>query len=149
MVRLTGTPSGNTVTLEGVIGGATTSDDLVGFAFDLLLEDDQAVQYVDGSAAAGSALNPDGMHQVEVLVEQTGDRITIGVARFGAGAGAGIGVPSGESTILSLVLRVRERKNVRVAIVGSPPNVPAALDSAGQIVTSVWFDTAAALISGT
>jgi hypothetical protein len=147
VVRITGTSVGSIVKIDLSIGGPTSSDDLFAFVFDLQVEDESVVELVDGSATAGAALDPDYTQQIELLVVQTGNRIKVGITKRGASNGNG--VSEGEALILSLRLRVLRRESVRMTIAGSPPNGPAALDSTGATIPSVWFDSRAAVISGT
>ena len=56
VIRLSGSPAGDLVNVEVLIGGPTTSLDLYSFAFDLVLDDPGVAEYVSGSATSGAAL---------------------------------------------------------------------------------------------
>ncbi|MFQ5818294.1 MAG: hypothetical protein ACE5H2_10135, partial [Terriglobia bacterium] len=86
------------------------------------------------------------------LVSQSGNRVIVGVTKLGGGAGNGIGPL--EPIIVSLTFQVLKVGTTNITIVGSPANpqnptaAPAALDSTGVVISSVFFDTFAAQISG-
>ncbi len=145
-VRLTGTTSGDIVIIKVVIAGPTTSTDLYSFAFDLLFSDPTVVESIGASVDFGAALILTGGQTGEALATLNGDRVTVGVSKVGGGAGNGLGAT--EETVVSMTLRVRRRAITTVQIAGSPPNDPAALDSAGAIIGSVVFDPGSATISG-
>ncbi len=146
LVRLTGAVSGDTVTVNVVIGGVTASNDLYSFAFDLVIGDTGVAQYVDGSIAFGSALKLSGSQGSSALASQVGDRVVVGVTKLGAGSGNG--VTATEETVVTLRFRVMRRAATTLAFGGSPPDDPEALDSGGQVIGSVEFDMAPATISG-
>lgn len=152
-VRLIGSGAGrSTVLVRVVLGGPTTSSDLYGFAFDLVLGDPTAAQYVPGSARFGDALETDGAQGRSVLASQVGDRVVIGISKTGGGSGNGL-AGSGESIVLSLEFDVPNRGMTTLGFAGSPNNPvnptgdPAALDSTGALVPSIRFDVEPALIS--
>ena len=143
--------SGNVATLEVAISGPTTSPDVYGFAFDLVLSNPAAAQYVAGSAQFGSALTPDGGQTGIALAEQLGDRVVVGATLSGGGAGDQIG--AGEAAILSLRFRVLAFATTEIRFGGStdpvdPTTDPAALDSSGSVIGSVVLDPAPAGLSG-
>jgi hypothetical protein len=130
-----------------VLGGQTTSDDLYSFAFDLIIGNSAVVQYVNGSATFGEALTLDAGQQSQVLATQSGNRVTVGVSKLSGGAGNG--VTTDEEDIVSLSFRVLMRNELTtISITGSPPNDPAALDSAGEIIDSIDFDDTAVGVIG-
>ncbi|MCP3981206.1 MAG: hypothetical protein GY716_18050 [bacterium] len=143
-VRLTGTPDGDTVTVQLTIGGPTTSADLYSFAFDLVIGDETVAEYVNGSASFGGALTLAGGQSSQALAGQTGDHITLGVSKVGGGTGNG--VAAGEEIVVTLDLRLLKEGTTTLTIAGSPPNDPAALDSTGSDVGTVVFDAAAATL---
>jgi hypothetical protein len=139
LVRLTGSAAGDIVIINVVLGGQTISDDLYSFAFDLLISDSAVVRYINGSATFGGALTLDAGQQSQVLASQSGNRVTIGVSKLGGGTGNG--VTTNEENIVSLRFRVlRRNEQAAISITGSPPNDPAALDSAGLVIDSIDFD---------
>jgi hypothetical protein len=147
LVRLTGTAAGDEAVISVVIGGATTSDDLYAFAFDLLIGNTGVLTYVNGSAVFGNALTLEAGENGEVLAVQNGDRVTVGVSKLGSASGNA--VPAGEATVVSLRFRVLRRDQVStVAITGFAPNDPTALDSTGTAIDSIIFDAASIGVSG-
>jgi hypothetical protein len=145
LVRLEGTVSDDQFIVSAVIHGPTTSDDLYSFAFDLVLSDPTVAGLVSGSATLGSALELSGAQTAQVLAEQSGERITIGLTKVGGGAGNGIAVD--EAVIVTLRLQVLASGSTTLSIEGSSPHAPAALDSTGVLIDSVGFDSAPALLS--
>jgi hypothetical protein len=147
-----GSVAGEFITLEVVISGPTTSQDLYSFAFDLLLSDPSVARFEPGTAAAGPVLQVAGGQDRSVLVSQQGDRVVVGVTKTGGGTGNGVGV--GESVVLSLVFQVLKVGTTEIRFAGSPANPqnpsadPVAIDSNGATVTSVDFDGGIAEISG-
>jgi len=146
-IRISGSPTDDLVHVEVSIGGPTTSADLYSFAFDLILGDSTVAEYVTGSATAGTALTTDAGQAVQVLATRQADRITIGVTKLGGGTGNGI-TGTGESTVVGLTFRVLRVGTTTLTIEGSPGTDPAALDSSGDEIGSVTFDTVAATLLG-
>ena len=150
-MRLTGgAERQDLLTIEVSISGPTASGDLYAFAFDLLLSDPEVAEYVPGSAACGDALVLIGGQTCEALAAQTGDRVTVGVTKLGAGPGNG--VTGQDVAIVLLDFRVLEPGTTDVTMTGSPPaDDPAAIDSTPTPITgedAPLFDTAAARITG-
>ncbi len=143
-VRLVGRTSGDLVSVDIVIAGATTSDDLYSFAFDLTVDDPTVAEYVDGSAEFGTALELAAGQQGEVLASSNGGRITVGVSKLGGGPGNG--VAGGEPAVATLTFRILRRDTTRLRIAALPP--PAALDSTGTGIGSVSFDVEPATLWG-
>jgi hypothetical protein len=132
------------ITLEVVIVGPTTSQDLYSFVFDLVLSDPTVAAYRDGTAVVGNALGAGQGQSVQVV--QTGNRLVCGVTKTGGG---GNGVGNTQATVLSLGFRVLEVGSTTLTFAGAPPaGTAAALDSNGDIIGSVTFDTAPATITG-
>lgn len=152
LVRLEGRATdSNTVVLDIVIDGPTTSSDLYSFAFDIELSNTSVARYVSGSAEFGNALTLGAGQGSSVLASQSGNRVVVGVSKTGGGAGNG--VPAGERTIVTLVFDVIGTGTTNLLFRGSsdpgnPTGAPAALDSQGGVVASVFFDGDAARISG-
>jgi len=147
LIRISGSPTDDLVNIEVSIGGPTTSADFYSFAFDLILGDSTVAEYVAGSATAGTALTTDGGQALQVLATRQGDRITIGVTKLGGGTGNGI-TGTGESAVVGLTFRVLRAGTTSLTIEGSPGTDPAALDSSGDEIDSVTFDTVAATLLG-
>jgi hypothetical protein len=146
LVRLTGSSSGNIVTVEVVLGGATTNQDIYSYAFDLLLGDSTVASYVASSVSVGGSLATSGGQTTIALAAQNGSRVTVGVTKSGGGAGNGIG--GQEEVIVRLDFRVLKRATTTLALEGSGSNTAAALDSNGAVIGSVQFDSTTVQISG-
>jgi hypothetical protein len=147
LVRLTGSPSGDTVVVRVVVGGPTTSSDLYSFAFDLVLGDTSVATYVAGSATFGTALTLSGGQTSSVQATLQGNRVVIGVSKLGGGSGNA--VPT-EQTVVSLTFRVLKAGSTTLTFEGAPPSgSPACLDSSGAVIPSIVFDAAPATLSGT
>ena len=144
LVRLTGQSSGTNLALEARVSGPTSSSDLYSFAFDLVLSDATTVELVSGSASYGTALAPLGTEHVQVIATQNANRITIGVSKVGATNGNGIA--SGDAAVVRLMLRPLGPGSTTVHLAGSPPHDPAALDSTGQAIPTIQFDSQVARI---
>lgn len=140
-VRLTGTANGDLVTLRVDLGGPTTSTDLFGFAFDLVLSNPSMIAVV--SATEGDALTP--ATSVDVQIATQANRLIVGVSKLASATG-GNGVGAGESTVVEIVLRATRAGTTTIAVDDPPGDSPAALDSNGQVVPSVQFDLAAATL---
>ena len=147
VIRLVGNPTGDLVTVEVVIGGPTTSTDFYSFVFDLVVGDPGVVEFVEGSATAGTALTTSGSQGLQVLATGQGARTTIGVTKLGVGPGNGITDP-GEAVVIGLVFRALQPGATTLTIEGSPGNDPTALDSAGAAIDSVTFDPVTATLGG-
>jgi hypothetical protein len=151
LVRFVGASvTGDVATVAVAIGGPTTSTDLYAFAFDVVLSDFTVASYVAGSATVGDALTPGG-GGVSTIATQNGNRVVVGVSKLGAAPGNG--VTANEATIVELSFRVLKAGTTTLSFGGSasaqnPTGVPAALDSSGNLVGSVTFDTAAATLTG-
>jgi len=146
VVRLTGSPSGNTVVVRVVVGGPTTSSDLYSFAFDLVLGDASVATYVAGSAAFGTALTLSGGQTSDVEATLQGNRVVVGVTKLGGGSGNAVAT---EQTVVSLTFRLLKAGSTTLTIEGAPGGSPACLDSAGVAIPSIVFDAAPATLSGT
>ncbi len=152
-VRMTGSAANSTTaTVNVVIGGPTTSQDLYSFAFDIVISNTSVAEYVSGSASFGTALTLAGGQGSSVLASQVGNRVVVGVTKTGGGSGNGVG--AGEKTVLSLNFRILAKGSSSLRFEGSPSNPqnpsahPVALDSAGNVVGSVSFDSASAQVGG-
>jgi hypothetical protein len=146
LVRLTGAPgSGDLVAVDVVIGGPTTSSDLYTFAFDMVIGDPTVLDFVDDSGVVGSVLSATGCAGapvVETGTDLSRSQIVVGVSKLGACPGDG--VSGGEPSIVRLTFRVLKEGLSSLSISGSAT----VLDSAGDPVNSIQFDTAAATIQG-
>jgi hypothetical protein len=142
-----GTVSGDTVTVEVVIVGPTTSQDLYSFVFDLVLGDPTVAAYQPGTAVFGTALTIGAGQGQLVQAVQNGDRVVCGVTKTGGGAGNGVG--NLQATTLSLVFTALKSGTTTLTLAGPPNGTdPEALDSNGAEIGSITFDTTAAHISG-
>ena len=143
--------TGDIVTIAAVLDGPTTSNEIRGFAFDLVLTPPTGsfltAQLVDNSAAPGNALTG----SVTAIVEQPavpGDRVVIGVSKLGSGNPCtGDGLPAGEKTILQLSFKLSSIATTTVAIAASQSqSAPAAIDCQQAIIPSILFDTQTATL---
>ena len=142
-----GASSGDLVTVNVAIGGATTSTDLYSFAFDLVLGDPTVAQFVSGSADFGNALTLGAGQSYSVLASQSGDRVIVGVSKTGGGPGNGVSVS--EAVVLDLTFRVLKAGTTSIGLAGPPGGSgPVALDSGGATIGSIQFDASSAWISG-
>jgi hypothetical protein len=153
LVRLLGVAEdSNTVRIDVVIGGVTTSNDIYGFAFDLVLSNPDVAEYIPNSADFGSALDLGSGQGSLVEASQQGDRVVVGVSKSGGGPGNGIG--DEEPIIVSLYFEVQEAGTTDVDFAGSPTNPmqpsadPVAFDSSENVIPSIDFDAGSASISG-
>jgi len=147
LVRLTGgTASGDTVTVNVVIGGISTSSDIYSFAMDLTLSDPTVARLIPGSAQVGTALTTSGGQTITVLADQASGSDTIVLGASHVGGGAGNAIAAGEPIILSLSFEVLKVGSTTVSIAAPPTS--AALDSLLGTIGSVTFDPAAATLSG-
>ncbi len=153
LVRLGGANvDAQTVRVDVIIDGPLMAPELYSFAFDLLLSDPDAAQYVPGSAVLGDALVPSAGQGLGIAVSQPpGNRVVVGVTKTGGGTGNGLS--SGEKLILSLEFNMPRAGATTLRFVGSPSNPqnpsdePSALNAAGLPVSSVTFDSDTALIA--
>ena len=124
--RMEGSVNGDEVEIRVMIGGATTSQDLYAFAFDILLTDQSVVQFKERSF--GDALfdtNPGPPPQDQVaFVSQVGDRVIVGVSKTQRGSGNGIA--AGEKTILSMTFAVNAGTTDLTFVASPAPGVPGA-----------------------
>jgi len=150
LVRLTGSPSGEQVTIEVALAGPTTSAGIYAFAFDVVIGDTSVLAYVVGSAQIGSVLTTTGCLGETVLAAQSGDRVVVGVSKLGACPGNG--VPAGERAIVSMTFRVLEAGTSTLSLAGSPQaqrlptGEPSAFDSDRVRIDSIQFDAVPATI---
>ena len=148
-VRLEGTTVSNgVVNVEVVLNGATTSTNLYAFAFDLLLSNPGVIQFIQGSALEGGALETTPSQDVEVVVSQQGDRVIVGVSKTGGGAGNGFGAE--DRTIVSLDFTVSSGSTTLTFAPSVPARkAPAALvdSSPPSPIPTITFDLLSATIS--
>ena len=94
---------GDTVTVNAVIGGLSTSTDIASVLFDLTF-DDTLFEFVAGSVVEGNLLSPAGPTILSATLSATDPgRVIVSIALQG-GAG-GVQAPAGETLILSLEFR--------------------------------------------
>lgn len=136
-VRLvSGGVAGDRLTVQVRIDGPTASSSLDAFSFDLLLSDPTVADYVDGSARAGDALDPDGSGAVDVHVVHVDQRLSVAVGASSGSQGTGVG--AGAATIVTVQFRIL--KPGTSALQFAPDPAPLALDASGAPVGSVSFD---------
>jgi len=143
-VRMTGSVAGDQVMLNIVLAGVTSSSDIYSFAFDLVLGDGSIAQYVPNSVIFGSALTLSGGQTGSALASQNGNTIVVGVSKLGGGVGSGNGIGATEDTVVTLRLRLLRRQSTTIAF-GGPPS---AIDSQGNVIGTIQFDGAAAMLQG-
>jgi hypothetical protein len=152
LVRLTGSPSGEQVSIEVALAGPTTSEGIYAFAFDVVIGDTSVLAYVVGSARFGSALTTTGCLGETVLAAQSGDRVVVGVSKLGACPGNG--VPAGERAIVHMTFRVLKAGTSTLSLAGSPQaktmpaGEPSAFDSDRVRIESIQFDAVPATVRG-
>ncbi len=152
LVRLAGRALDNdTVQVDVVLDGPTASSDIYSFAFDIELSDTTVARYISGSAQFGNALELLAGQGSSVLVSQQGNRVVVGVSKTGGGPGNGFGAE--QRLVVRLLFAVTARGSTNLLFRGSsdpgnPTADPAALDSQGQVIPEIVFDTAAAKIAG-
>ncbi len=140
LVTMTGSSTNNTtLELRVNIGGPTTSQDIFGFAFDLLLSDPSLVQV--GTPSAGDALTG----TVSALASLQGSRITVGVTKQAPATGNGVAGAS--AVVVRIPLRTLKKGSTTIRFVGSTPSTSAAdaaaLDSTATKINSITFDAGA------
>jgi hypothetical protein len=135
------TTSGGRVVVQAVIYGPDVALDMFSFAFDVKIGDSTVLKFVNGSAAAGDALQAFAGQQVEAIVAPAmGDPsdIVVGVSKLGGGAGNG--VANASAVIVTLTFQVQKQGTSTLAIAAAP--TPAVKDSAGATIGALTFDTA-------
>ncbi len=152
LVRLrSASASGDALVVEVVLGGPTSSGNLYGFVFDLVLGDPSVARLVANSGQAGGALTGS-----QVIVEagtQAGDEGRVVVAVTKVGNAQGNGFSGSEAVVVRLGFQVLKRGTTMIVFGGhvsarNPEGRPVAVDPAGDIVATIEFDAAAARISG-
>ncbi|UCF66555.1 MAG: hypothetical protein JSV80_12260 [Acidobacteriota bacterium] len=141
LVFLRGEPlDDETVIIEVMIQGQTTSSDIYSFSFDLVLSNPLLAELVTGSELLGSALVPSGGQGTSVQVAQNGDRIVVGVTKTNGGSGNGVG--AGAETIVTFEMRALRGGETELRFAGAPPGPsdPLAEDSKGDLIGSIVFD---------
>ncbi|RMF75862.1 MAG: hypothetical protein D6738_02775 [Acidobacteria bacterium] len=152
LVRLAGRALDNdTVQVDVVLDGPTASSDIYSFAFDIELSNTSVARYVSGSAQFGNALELGPGQGSSVLVSQQGNRVVVGVSKTGGGPGNGFGAE--QRIVVRMLFAVQAKGSTNLLFRGSsdpgnPTPDPAALDSQGQVIPQIVFDSAAAKIAG-
>jgi hypothetical protein len=145
--------SGTLLVVDVVIYGATTSQDLYSFAFDIGIGDPTVVKFVPASAVAGNALQA-GTGQTIQAVADLGtlggggvdnSRVVVGVTKLGGGSGSGNGVAT-SAVVVTLSFQVLKAGSTTLTLTGNP--TPKALDSDGAAIGSITFDAASASVTG-
>ncbi len=150
LVTMTGSVSGDTITVTVNLTGPTTSSDIYGFAFDIIMSSPGILQYVTNSAQAGNALQQGSCPAAPIVnVGQNGQRIVIGVTKQGDCPGNQV---DGTGTVLTFQLKSVGTGSTNLNFTGSPSNPinptdnPTAVDHLGQPIPSITFDTAASRV---
>jgi hypothetical protein len=146
LIRLRGgTSADDVVNVEVVVGGPTSSSDLYGFAFDLVIADTTVVGFE--RATAGTALTVTGSQSRNVQASLVGNHLIVGVTKLGGGAGNVIG--AGEAVVVTLTLKVLKAGTSSVTFAGATAvSGCAGFDSAGQVVPSIQFDPETVSVTG-
>jgi hypothetical protein len=136
LVTMTGSSTNDTtLELRVNIGGPSTSSDIFGFAFNLLLSDPSLVQV--GTPSAGDALTGNTTASASLQ----GSRIIVGVTKLG---GAGNGVAGASAVVVRIPLRTLKKGSTTIRFTGSSPSTSAAdaaaLDSNGVKIGTITFD---------
>lgn len=145
---LQGSASGANVTTQVVLFGPTTSSDIYGWAFDVVISNPAVVEFVAASATAGTTLTPcPGNNLALQASQQTAGGVTsvvVGLTKLGNCAGNG--VPAGSHVVVSLTFRVKAvgSSNLTFGGVGGPR----ALDSNLATIGSIAFDPGSATLQG-
>ncbi|ANM28499.1 hypothetical protein ABI59_00955 [Acidobacteria bacterium Mor1] len=137
--------NGNTVDLSVVVGGPSTSNDIFGFAFDLVIGTTGVLAYSGLDPVVGPALDDSdpSCSGAEALASQSGDRVVVGVTKLGAGC-PGNGIGAGEPALVTLRFQVTQTGSSTLAFDGSAE----ALDSLGNTIGSIAFDGVSATVTG-
>lgn len=143
--------AGSRITLNVAVFGPTTSDDIYGWAFDVVIGDPSVARFVPGSANAGNALSACPGQVVEALATQGtandgSTRVVVGVSKLGGCTGNRVN--DSQATVVSLTFDVLKTGNCSLSFSGNPS--PLALDSktVPESIPSIQFDTAAATLRG-
>lgn len=141
LVTITGSSTNNTtLELRVNITGPTTSQDIFGFAFNLLLSDPSVLSV--GTATAGDALSgTDSQKSAQATL--SGSRIIVGVTKVNQSAGNGV---PGSAVVVRIPLRKVKAGSTTIRFVGSSPSTnaadAAAVDSNEAKIASITFDAA-------
>jgi hypothetical protein len=148
-VRLVGRSTGeDEVTVDVVIAGPSTSDDLFGFYFGIEVGDPDSATFVAGSDVLGTALDMTGCSPI-VLVTPTPDSRTVIVSVTKRAPCSGNGIDEDEEPIVSLAFRIEPDADSTIRLRGQTAgDPPFAKDSHAVTIPSVTFDAAPALLSG-
>jgi hypothetical protein len=145
---LQGSASGTNVTVQVVLFGPSTSSDIYGWAFDVVISNPAVVEFVAASASAGTTLTPcPGNNLALQANQQTAGGVTsvvVGLTKLGNCAGNG--VPAGNNVVVSLTFKVKAAGTSTLTFGGSPS--PLAVDSNLAPIGSIAFDPGAATLQG-
>jgi hypothetical protein len=140
--------SGANVTLEVTLFGPSTSNDIYGWAFDVVISNPNVVEFVAGSAQAGPMLVPCPGNSLSVQATQqtanNGTSVVVGVSKLGTCAGNG--VAAGSHVVVRLTFRVKAAGTSTLTFGGAAS--PRALDSNLATIGSIEFDAGAATLQG-
>ena len=135
-LRCDQSPSAGTRTLRLVLGGPTTSSDIMGFNLDVVF-DSSTLEYVAGSAAQGTLLSQDGDDPLLAAALSGGDpgRLVIGIHR--TNQPAGVGGLAAENLVLTFSLRANLMIDFGPSLI-KIENAEA-LDSQGHVIAGITF----------
>ena len=134
--------SGARVVVQAVIYGPDTNLDMYTFAFDVTIGDTTLLAYVPNSAVAGNALQAFAGQTITAIAGPDGQdpsHIVVSVSKLGGGLGNG--VAGNSAIVLTLMFDVLKEGSSTLAISAAP--TPSVLDSNGDPIASLTFDTAA------
>ncbi len=138
--------SGSTLDVAVALGGPSTSSDIFGFAFDLVIGNTSMLTFSGDDPVVGTVLDDsDPNCDTEVLAQQNpgDDRVVVGVTKLGALC-PGNGIGAGEPLIATFRFRVTGTGTSTLDFGG----VPEALDSQQNPIPSISFDGASATVTG-
>jgi hypothetical protein len=151
-VRLVGRPTAaDEVTVDVVIAGPTTSQDVFAFSFGLHVDDPATADFIEHTQIVGPALDTTGCFVPPIaLVSASGSDprlLLVSVTKLNPCPGNPIA--AGEEKIISLTFRVEPDEDTTIRLCGqSAAGNPSASDSHGARISSVTFDPADAVFLG-
>ncbi len=133
--------SSNTLVVDVVIYGPTTSVDLYSFSFDVVIGDPTVLGPVPNSATAGTALTVTGGQTIQALAAPDSSdpsHIVVGVTKVGGGAGNGVAGSS--AVVVELAFGFLRAGTSTLAIATTP--TPTVTDHNGTVIGAIAFDSA-------
>jgi hypothetical protein len=139
------TTSGGRVVVQAVVYGPDANLDMYSFAFDVKIGDPTVLKFVAGSAVAGNALTVSGGQTISAQAgpdQSDPTHIVVGVTKVGGGLGNGVGGSlASPVSVVSLTFQAQKQGTSTLAIAAAP-TAPTALDSNGDPIGAITFDTA-------